>query len=50
MNDIISHTPLKYQAGKSIGLLDYQVTNRKKGITEIADLKNLASVNPNLDY
>ncbi len=31
-------------------MLDHQVTNRKKGVTEIADIQALASRNINPDY
>lgn len=49
-NDIISHQPLQYQAGKTLGILDKQAVNRRKGITEFADKQSLSCINPNLDH
>ena len=49
MHDIISHQPLQYQAGKTLGIQDKQAVNRRKGITEFADKQSLSSLNPNLD-
>lgn len=47
--DIVNHLPLQYQAGKSLGIMDKQVCNRRKGITEFADLQSLSSLNPGLE-
>jgi hypothetical protein len=48
-HDIISHLPMKYQAGGSLGILDKQLTNKRKGVTEFGDLQRPSSLNPNLD-
>jgi hypothetical protein len=32
-----------------LGILDKQAVNRRKGVTEFADLMSLSSLNPNLD-
>ena len=44
--DIISHVENKFQGAKQLGIMDKQVTNRKKGITEMADLKIKTCENP----
>ena len=49
-HDIISHLPHKYQSGKTLGIMDKQAVNRRKGIVEFADKQSLSSLNPNPDF
>ena len=49
-HNIISHEPNKYSPGMTLGLLDKQVANMKKGIGEIGDLARPTALNPNHDY
>ena len=41
---------MTYQAGGSIGILDKQLCNKRKGVTEFGDLQRPSSLNPNLDH
>lgn len=49
-HDIITHQPMQYQAGKTLGILDKQAVNRRKGVTEFADMQALACINNNVQH
>ena len=49
-HDIINHQPHTYSKGGSLGIMDKQVTNRRKGVTEYGDLQRPTAVNPNWDH
>ena len=48
--DILSHLPHIHQGAKTLSIYDNYVTNRRKGVTEFADLQSLASLHHNLDH
>ena len=47
--DIINKLPLQYQTVQQNGVSAKQLFNRRKGVTESADLNSLSSLNPNVD-